>query len=51
MFPVMVGVGLALIVVVAEVEPLHPFELVTVTVNVPAVLTTIVCVVAPVFQT
>ena len=40
------GVGFELTVVVAEVVPVHPFALVTVTVNVPAVLTEIVCVIA-----
>ena len=47
----MLGVGLALIVVLADVEPLHPAAFVTVTVNVAAVLTAMVCVVAPVDQT
>ena len=46
--PLIEGVGSGLIVVVAEVLPVHPPPLLTVTVNVPAVLTVIVCVVAPV---
>ena len=46
----MFGAGFALTVVVAEVEPVHPLALVTVTVNVPAVLTPMVCVVAAVDQ-
>ena len=37
--PLMVGVGFGFTVVVAEVEPEHPFELVTVPVHVPAVVT------------
>ena len=49
-FPVIVGVGFGLTVVVAEALPEHPLAFVTVTVNVPAVLTEIVCVVAPVDQ-
>ena len=48
--PVMVGVGFEFTVVVAEVLPVHPFPFVTVTVNVEAVFTEIVCVVAPVDQ-
>ena len=46
--PVIVGVGLAFIVVVAVVLPEQLFAFVTVTVKVPAVLTKSVCVVAPV---
>jgi hypothetical protein len=48
--PLMDGVGLALTVVVADVEPEHPFASVTVTVKVFAVFTVIHCVVAPVLQ-
>ncbi|MBV6454899.1 MAG: hypothetical protein FNNCIFGK_02176 [Bacteroidia bacterium] len=42
------GVGLEFTLVVAEALPLQPFALVTVTVNVPAVLMFSVCVFAPV---
>jgi hypothetical protein len=48
--PLMEGTGFAFTVVVADAEPGHPLALVTVTVNVPAVLVDIVCVVAPVDQ-
>ena len=48
--PLTDGVGFAFTVVVADAEPVHPFALVTVTVNVPAVFADIVCVVAPVDQ-
>ena len=48
--PLMDGVGFGFTVVVAKMEPVHPFASVTVTVNVPAVLTEMVCVVAPVDQ-
>ena len=41
------GVGFGFTVVVVEMEPVHPFASVTVTLNVPAVLTKMVCVVAP----
>ena len=50
MLPLIAGAGFAFTVVVAEVEPVHPLALVTVTVNVPDVLAEIVCVVAPVDQ-
>jgi hypothetical protein len=46
----MAAVGLGLTVVVANIEPEHPFASVTVTVNVPAEFTVIHCVVAPVLQ-
>ena len=46
----MAGVRFAFTLVVAEAEPVQPFALVTITVKVPAVLTEIVCVVAPVDQ-
>ena len=46
--PVITGVRLVLIVVVAVVDPEHPFAFVTVTVKMLAVLTKSVCVVAPV---
>ena len=46
----MPAVGFAFIVVVADALAEQPFEFVTVTVKVPAVLTDIVCVVAPVDQ-
>jgi hypothetical protein len=49
-FPLIVGVNAVVIVVVADADPVHPLALVTVTVNVPAVLAEIVCVVAPVDQ-
>jgi hypothetical protein len=42
--------GFALTVVIADAVPVQPLVLVTVTVKVPAVLTLIVCVVAPVDQ-
>ena len=42
------GVGSEFTVVVADALPLQPFALVTVTVNVPAVFTLIICVFAPV---
>ena len=45
--PVTFGVGNGFTVVVFDVEPVHPFTLVTVTVKLPAVLTLIVCVLAP----
>ena len=46
--PVIVGVGMAFMVVVAVVLPEHPFAFETVTEKVPAVFTKSVCVVAPV---
>lgn len=49
-FPVIEGVGFGLTVVVSESIPVQPLPSVTVTVTVVAVLTTIVCVVAPVDQ-
>ena len=48
--PVIVGVGNGLIVVVAETVPEQPLVFVTVTLNVPAVLTVMLWVVAPVDQ-
>ena len=42
--------GFELTVVVAEAVPVHPLAFVTVTVKVPAVLTVIFCVVAPIDQ-
>jgi hypothetical protein len=48
--PLIEGVGNGFITVVAEAEPVQPFPSVTVTVNVAAVLTEIVCVVAPPVQ-
>ena len=48
--PLIDGDGAVLTVMVLDAEPVHPFALVTVTVNVPAVVTEIVCVVAPVDQ-
>ena len=50
-FPLIEGVGNGFTMVVAEAEPEQPFPSVTVTVNVDAVLTEMVCVVAPVDQT
>ena len=46
----MLGVGKLFIIVVTDELPVQPFALVTVTVNVPAVDTLIVLVVAPVDQ-
>ena len=48
--PLMLGVGFAFTVVVADALAEHPSLFVTVTVKVPAVLTNIVCVVAPLDQ-
>ena len=42
------GVGFGLTIVVFWSDPEHPFALVTVTVNVPAVITDMVCIVADV---
>ena len=44
--PLMVGAAIELVFVVTDDEPVHPFSFVTVTVNVPAVFTEIVCVVS-----
>ena len=48
--PMMPGTGLEVMVNACEVLPVHPLELVTVTVYVPAVVGLMVCVVAPVFH-
>ena len=48
--PLMVHDGMGFTVVVTVADPVHPLALVTVTVKVAAVLTGIVCVVAPVDQ-
>ena len=48
--PLIAGVGFEFTVVIADAEPVHPFASVMVTVNVPAVLTEMVCVVSPVDQ-
>ena len=50
MLPVMTGLGLGFTVVEADAVPVQPPAFVTVTVNVDAVLTETVCVVAPVDQ-
>jgi hypothetical protein len=46
----MLGFGFEKMVVAADVVAVHPFAFATVTVNVDAVLTEMVCVVAPVDQ-
>ena len=50
MLPLIDVVGFELTVVVTDAVPVQPLAFVTVTVNVPAVLAVIVCVVAPVDQ-